>query len=103
MRRFILAIFFIFSFLSIQISFAQEIRKSKPTETESGNIALTVDGSSVHIQNVNSKSSLEIYNVLGVKINSVVIDSSDKTITLNLPKGCYILKIQDLVRKVAIK
>lgn len=103
MRKFTLIIFFIFSLLSTGISYAQEAKKTKPVETEQSNVVLTIEGNMVHIQNVNSKAPLEIYNVLGVKITSTIIDSTDKTITLNLPKGCYILKIQDVVRKIAIK
>lgn len=103
MRKFTLIIFFIISLLPLCQTYSQDNRRTKPAETEQNNIILTVEGSIVHIQNINTKTPLEIYNILGVKINSTIIDSTDKTITLNLPKGCYILKIQDVVRKIAIK
>lgn len=104
MKRFTRIVCFIFLLLSVVVvSFAQDGRKLKPAETEQTNIVLAVEGNNVHVQNVSGKSYLEIYNVLGVKINSALIDSIDKTVVLNLPKGCYILKIQDVVRKIAIK
>lgn len=64
---------------------------------------LTVSGNSVHVQNAVPGNTLEVYNVLGIKVHSVKLDAADKTITLNLPKGCYILKIENIVRKIAIK
>ncbi|MGI6231288.1 MAG: T9SS type A sorting domain-containing protein [Prevotella sp.] len=45
---------------------------------------------------------LQIYNVAGVRVLSVRIDSSDKSFNLNLPKGCYIVKVGKVVRKISI-
>jgi hypothetical protein len=47
--------------------------------------------------------TLQIYNVTGVSVAKVKIDSAEKRIELNLPKGCYILKIGKVVRKIYIK
>jgi len=47
--------------------------------------------------------TLQIYNITGVSIGQVKIDSADKHIELNLQKGCYILKIGKFVRKISIK
>ena len=52
--------------------------------------------------------TLEVYNVTGVRIMNVKIDSYDKVIDLALAKGCYIVKIENqaktktFVRKVTI-
>lgn len=46
---------------------------------------------------------LEIYKITGVPVEKIKIDSSDKKVELNLAKGCYILKVGKLVRKVTIK
>ena len=45
---------------------------------------------------------MQIYNVAGVRVMTVKIDSSDKTYNLNLPKGCYIVKVGKIVRKISI-
>lgn len=45
---------------------------------------------------------LQVYNVAGVRVMTVKIDSSDKTYNLNLPKGCYIVKVGKIVRKISI-
>lgn len=46
---------------------------------------------------------LFIYNVAGVRVMSVKVEGADKLIELNLPKGCYIVKVGKVVRKISIK
>lgn len=103
MKKLTRFIFLIFLLFLTAPGFAQEERKPSVVENELTQISLIVSGSSVRIQNANKGNTLEIYNILGVKVSSVKIDASDKIINLNLPKGCYILKIENIVRKIAIK
>ena len=58
--------------------------------------------STLHVVNANGQT-LEIYNVLGVKVMNIKIEGNDKKYELNLPKGCYIVKIGKLARKISIK
>ena len=46
---------------------------------------------------------LSVYNVTGVRVMSVKVDGGDKHYTLNFPKGCYIVKVGNVVRKVSIR
>lgn len=46
---------------------------------------------------------LEVFNLTGTKVFEMRIDGADKTIALKLPKGCYILKVKDTVRKISIQ
>ena len=48
-------------------------------------------------------SQMEVYNIVGVKLTTIRIDSTDVTVQVNLPKGYYIFKIGNVVRKVVIK
>ena len=43
-----------------------------------------------------------IYNVAGVCVMTLRVDSNDKRFDLNLAKGCYIVKVGRTVRKVSI-
>lgn len=65
-------------------------------------VNITLSQSSVHITGAQGQT-LEIYKITGVHIDKVKIDSNDKTFELNLPKGCYILKVGKVVRKISIK
>lgn len=64
--------------------------------------AISVEGQSVHVVGANGQV-LDVYNIVGVKIASVKVEGMDKRLDLNLQKGCYILKIGKVVRKVSVK
>jgi len=72
-------------------------------QADPNSLTLTITGNTIHLQNATPGTSLEVYSVLGIKVLSVKIDASEKTFVLNLSKGCYILKIENLVRKIALK
>ena len=93
----------LFLILSSPTVIAQEVQQKEMISTDTSIIEITVSTDSVRVQNAKAGSVMEIYNILGVKINSFTIDSSDKTIPLTLPKGYYIFKIDTVVRKIIIK
>lgn len=64
--------------------------------------SISVTESTVHVTNA-SGEMLYVYNVAGVRVMTVKIEGADKKIELNLPKGCYILKVGKTVRKISIK
>ncbi|MGP1417299.1 T9SS type A sorting domain-containing protein [Prevotella fusca] len=64
--------------------------------------SISVVGNVLHVTGAEDEL-LSIYNVTGVRVMSVKVDGSDKRYTLNLPKGCYIVKVGKLVRKVSIR
>jgi hypothetical protein len=47
--------------------------------------------------------TLEIVSLTGKKIMDVKIESPALKIELNIPKGCYIVKVGKVVRKVSIR
>lgn len=64
-------------------------------------ITLTVNGQTVYINGAQGQS-LEVISLTGRKVMTVKIDSASQKIELNIPKGCYILKVGKVVRKVTI-
>ena len=65
-------------------------------------VAISINGNQVHVTGA-AGQTLEVYNVAGVRVGTFKIDSDDKTLNLNLAKGCYILKVGKVVRKVSIR
>lgn len=65
-------------------------------------ISISVVGNVLHVVGAEDEQ-LAVYNVTGVRVMSVKVDGSDKHYTLNLPKGCYIVKVGNIVRKVSIR
>ena len=65
-------------------------------------ISISVVGNTLHVVGAEDEP-LAVYNVTGVRVMSVKVDGSDRHYTLNLPKGCYIVKVGNVVRKVSIR
>ena len=76
--------------------------ESENIEIEDSGLTVSVSGSQVRILD-GEGLTLEIYNLAGVRVTSVYIDSYDKTINLKLNRGCYILKVGKVVRKISIR
>jgi hypothetical protein len=65
-------------------------------------INISVNGSSLRVTGA-AGMALYVYNVTGVRVMSLKVDGSDKTYNLNLPQGCYIVKVGDVVRKISVR
>ena len=64
--------------------------------------AINVDGNTVNIQNAEGLT-LEVVSLTGRAVASYKIEGQAQRIELNLPKGCYILKVGKVVRKVTVR
>ncbi len=47
--------------------------------------------------------TLEVISLTGKRVIEEQITSPSQKIELNIPKGCYIVKVGDLVRKVSVR
>lgn len=65
-------------------------------------IQIFAKNSSVHVIGGNGLT-MEIYNVAGVRVMTARVDGTEKIFDLSLPKGCYIVKVGKIARKVSIK
>ncbi len=65
-------------------------------------ITISVSGQTVFINGAQGLT-LEVVSLTGRRVVSYKIDSPAQRIELNIPKGCYILKIGKVVRKVSIR
>jgi hypothetical protein len=66
-------------------------------------VVVVLNGKIMQLQNANVGDKLEILNIVGVKIFEKKIESSNPQYTLDLPKGYYIVKVGDTVRKISVK
>lgn len=67
-----------------------------------GNVVIAVEGNSVVVSGAQGHV-LEVISLTGRRIAEYEIDSPSQRIDLNLSKGCYVLKVGKIVRKVAIR
>lgn len=67
-----------------------------------GDINIFFDGSTLRVVNA-SGLNLYVYNITGVRVMSVKVEGEDKSFRLNLQRGCYIVKVGNVVRKISVK
>ena len=80
--------------MTMEMGVAEQIEERQPT--------LSVEGNSVNVQG-GGGMTLEVVSLTGRAVASYRIESPAQRIELNLPKGCYILKIGKVVRKVTVR
>ena len=78
----------------MEMGVAEQIDEQTPT--------ISVDGNVVSVQG-GSGMTLEVVSLTGRAVANYKIESPAQRIDLNLPKGCYILKIGKVVRKVTVR
>ena len=71
-------------------------------QTIDDDITITVNGQTVVVNGAQGQT-LEVVSLTGRRVMTVKIESPAQRVELNVPKGCYILKIGKVVRKVAIR
>ena len=76
-----------------EMGVAEQIDDAAPTITVQGNVVCVTGGNGQY---------LEIVSLTGKAIASYKIEYQSQRFELNLPKGCYILKVGKTVRKVTI-
>lgn len=84
----------------IQIQAANDAPEVVSLETNE-EIRITVKGLNVRVQNA-TNLKLEVFSLTGMKVAEYKIDAVDKTISLNVGKGLFVLKVGNLTRKVSI-
>ena len=65
-------------------------------------VTITVSGMTVTVRGAQGQT-LEIISLTGRCVMTVKIDSPVQRIETNVPKGCYILKVGKLARKVSLR
>lgn len=103
MKRFCFGLLFIaFLFGSGFHGFAQsndQVVKEIPQET----VRIAIADNRLIIENLQKDTVIEIYSIVGRKVAAIKAKAGYGEYLLNLPKGYYIVKVENTVKKVAIK
>lgn len=65
-------------------------------------IDISINGSTIVVSNAQGKA-LQVVSLTGKVIANIHIDSPSQRIELNVPSGCYIVKVGNVARKISIK
>ena len=98
----------IFSFIATltlmapQAMYASEAEMPALEQTIDEDINITISGQTVTISGAQGQT-LEVISLTGRRVMAAKIESPAQRIDLNVPKGCYILKIGKVARKVTVR
>lgn len=100
MKKIVLLFVTLMLFSASSVSFAANENETIETSFQKaikpiGNKEIRITGSDGEM--------LEVFNLTGIKVMEIRIDNTDTTLSLDLPKGCYILKVNKIVRKISIQ
>lgn len=65
-------------------------------------VTIAVSGQTVTVSGAQGET-LEVISLTGRRVLTVKIESPAQRIELNIPKGCYLLKVGKVVRKVSLR
>ena len=71
-------------------------------QVDGPSITISVEGKTVIVTGAQGKV-LQVISLTGNILESYNIESPNERVNLNLTKGCYILKVDKVVRKVSIQ
>src|SRR5574344_2213158 len=84
------------------VGWATEMEFAAAAEQTDTQVGISVNGQTAYITGAQG-ATLEVVSLTGRQGLSVKIESPAQRIDLNIPKGCYILKVGKVVRKIQVR
>ncbi|OJV35364.1 MAG: hypothetical protein BGO33_08840 [Bacteroidia bacterium 43-41] len=106
MRRFYLTtLFILFSLFGFGLAgiYAQDQNKGVVMEENVPETKIKVAENRLIIENLPKDGVLEVFSIVGVKVYTRKVKAGTNEYQLDLPKGYYIVRIGDLVKKILLK
>lgn len=102
MTRFLYTLIFLFTLCSAPSVAAEPEAAPSAAVSEQQPRVSPVGERGVRVVGANGQT-IYIYNVAGVCVQQTRVDGPDRRYELSLPRGCYIVKVGDTVRKISIR
>lgn len=81
--------------MAMEMGVAEQVEQEKT-------VSINVEGNTVYVNGAGGMT-LEVVSITGRQVATYKVESPVQRIELNIPKGCYILKIGKVVRKVTVR
>ncbi len=89
-------------FFALSVSGFSQNRKGSVDSDKQG-VELTINGEKFVVENLPQDGTIEVFNILGTKVMTFNVNSGTNSNRVNLPKGYYILKSDNVTKKVVVK
>lgn len=90
------------AFLSVPVLAVTMVMERGVAEQIDDEVTLSVEGNAVIVNGAQGEV-LKVVSLTGRELAQYRIDSPAQRVELNLAKGCYVLKVGKIVRKVSIR
>ncbi|MBR3519699.1 MAG: T9SS type A sorting domain-containing protein [Paludibacteraceae bacterium] len=108
MKRFA-HILFLLMLMVPSVAFSQtvkggnEVREEQQQAGKANAIAISFSGNYLYLSGVKEGTKVEVMNMLGVPVLSVETSNDDEKISLDLKKGFYVVRVENIVQRIVIK
>ena len=91
--------------MSLSLSlYAQEAKKEKGMMTEEAPVpTMRVVDNILYVTDAPIGAKIQIISIVGNKVREIIVQESNASYVLNLPKTIYIFKMEGMVRKFIIR
>ena len=80
-----------------------EVREEQQQAGKANAIAISFSGNYLYLSGVKEGTKVEVMNMLGVPVLSVETSNDDEKISLDLKKGFYVVRVENIVQRIVIK
>lgn len=102
MAKYILSIILCGMFLTAVPTSANAEAAIEIVDNDFSKVQISLSGNVLKVSGA-SGLMLQVYNIAGVRVMNVKIEGDECQYNLSLPRGCYIVKVGKVVRKVSIR
>ena len=81
---------------------ASEMESVSATEQVEEQVEVSIEGQTAYVTGAQGQE-LVVVSLTGRQLLKVKIESASQRVELNIPKGCYILKVGKVVRKIQVR
>ncbi len=106
MKKFYLTtLFILFLLFSFELAglYAQDQSRGVVVEESVSETKIKVSENRLIIENLPKDGVLEVFSIVGIKVHTQKVKAGTNEYQLNLPKGYYIVRVGDLVKKILLK
>ena len=80
-----------------------EVREEQQQAGKATAISISFSGNYLYLSGVKEGTKVEVMNMLGVPVLSVETTNDDEKISLDLKKGFYVVRVENIVQRIVIK
>jgi hypothetical protein len=97
-------VIFIFLLSGVAVSgFSQSVDKNSVADSDKQSVEIVINGEKTAMPVTSLNTTVNVFSIIGSKVRSIEIKSGSPESPVTLPKGYYILKVDNITRKIAIK